>query len=85
MPADGETSLSPNAPIEVNAQGRFYGRSFNQDPVGGKYMPGTYGARMTIVFHELAHHLNIPGFRPDGIDVGQSMKNTTLLLQHCVF
>lgn len=85
VPFDAQTSSNPKAPIEVNSQGRFYAGSQNQDPVGGKYQPGTYGARMTILFHELSHKLNIPGFLNDAFSPAQSERNTQLLLQHCIF
>lgn len=84
-PPDAQTGGGPKAPIEVVAQGRFYAHSVNGDPVAGRYQPGSWGARMTILFHELSHHLNIPGFLDDGFSVRQSMKNTELLLQHCIF
>ena len=88
---DGMTSADPKIPIEVVAQGRFYYQAFNQNTVGRldeqfpQYDPGTYGARLVILFHELAHKLKIPQFLSDGLSVQQSMKNTDLLLQHCVF
>jgi len=83
-PPDAATQEDPKAPIRVNITGRFYAASINQDLVGGKYRPGTTGARKVIMLHELAHKLNIPGFVSDGWDAGvQSMKNTQLLMDHC--
>jgi hypothetical protein len=83
-PADGQTSSNPKAPIEVVAQGRFYTNSVRGDPIFG-YQPGSWGARMTILLHELSHKLNIPKFLNDGFSIPQSETNTQLLLQHCIF
>ena len=83
---DASTTPDPKTPIFVNAQGHFYANSVNQEPLAGRYLPGTYGARMTILLHEIAHKLNIPGFANDGmLHQGQSEINTQLLLQHCFF
>ena len=83
-PADGQTSTNPRAPIEVVAQGRFYANSARGDSLYG-YQPGSWGARMTILLHELAHKLNIPKILQDSFSIPQSEKNTQLLLQHCIF
>ena len=84
----GFTSSRPNSPISVSSSGPFYARS-GQTLVGAPYKAGTYGARITILLHELAHQLNIPGFVDDGslsdLSGVKSANNTKLLLQHCIF
>jgi len=82
----GSTSGKPGSPIFVASGGGFYAAGGGS--VGG-FAAGTYGARMTILFHELSHQLNIPGFVNDGgLDTAaanRSLANTQLLLQHCIF
>ena len=85
-PPDARTDDFPSSPIYVNDKGRFYSDSDNQLPVGDVYPPGSPGARMTILLHELAHKVQPPGITHDGaVDSppGESEKNTQKVLKNC--
>lgn len=52
------------SPIYVNTKGAFY-----ENPVApdvGPYQPGSFGARMVILLHELGHKVSPPGFDNGG-------------------
>jgi hypothetical protein len=57
----GKTLGTPTPPISINIKGPFYGSNHDAPPVGG-YQAGTFGARMFIFVHELAHKVLAPGF-----------------------
>src|ERR1700686_1164605 len=85
-PADAKTDEWPSSPIFVNDKGRFYATSQNGLSVGDVYPPGSLGARMVIVLHELAHKVHPEGITHDGsLDstVGASEKNTQKVIEHC--
>jgi len=83
--ADAITTSSPQSPISVSSIGRFYPDSANQLLVGGKFAPGSFGAQMVILFHELGHKINPPGFTNDSVyDPGASEKNTRLVIDNCL-
>jgi RHS repeat-associated protein len=85
-PADATTDDFPSSPILVNDKGRFYSDSQNQLLVGGVYPPGSVGARMVILLHELAHKIQPPGITHDGAldsSPGASDKNTDRVIEHC--
>jgi hypothetical protein len=81
----GGSTGEPGSPINVSSGGAFYASGGGS--IGG-FAAGTYGARMTIILHELAHQLFIPGFVDDGgLDTAaaeRSINNTSLLRQHCL-
>jgi RHS repeat-associated protein len=87
--ADAHTDDAPKSVIYVNPKGRFYKDSNNQLPLGGKYTPGSFEARMVIFFHELGHQMHAPGIVPDGgplgitADTRASDKNTQAVIEHC--
>lgn len=73
------------APIEVDRWGRFYSDSNNGNWVG-VYKPGTLGARMVILLHELAYKVMPPGFTHDGRltdPPSASEGNTVRVVDHC--
>lgn len=75
---------SPGSPINVNSLGRFYTSRYNQGSIGDLYRPGTPGAQLTILLHELAHQILPPGFVGDDASTADaSDNNTLLLLKHC--
>jgi RHS repeat-associated protein len=86
----GQTPDDPFSAIQINTNGAFYSESPfavghegpKRDPV---YYSGTFGARMVILMHELAHKIGLPNgeFPDDGIDVAQSEKNTLKIIQLC--
>jgi RHS repeat-associated protein len=82
----GDTTENLGTPIEVNRRGPFYSTSpYN---VGGPpghpvYRSGSFGARMVILLHELAHKVMPPEFTPDALSTAASVKNTELVIQHC--
>jgi hypothetical protein len=78
---DAWTSTAPADPIYVSSNGRFYSDSLNGLPVGGVFEPGSQGARMIILLHELAHKVGI--IPSDGFSDKQSMENTETVMQHC--
>jgi RHS repeat-associated protein len=85
-PPDAHTDDFPSSPILVNDKGRFYSDSQNGLLIGGVYPPGSDGARMVILLHELAHKVVPPGFTHDGAldsPPGESDKNTDRVLEHC--
>ena len=76
----------PSDPIYVVPNGRFYSNSISGNPVGDSFEPGSYGAQMTILLHELAHKVNIippDGVLANGAPPNQSELNTTAVLNHC--
>ena len=90
--ADAETPQGPAGPITVFPDGRFYPDSKNGIPVGavcnyvtgdctGGYQPGSYGARMIILLHELAHKVNL--VPSDRLSTSQSDINTQTVMQNC--
>jgi RHS repeat-associated protein len=87
--ADAWTGPAPTDPIVVDRHGRFYPDSNNGNDVG-PFRPGTYGARMTILLHELAHKVLPPGFISNddpilgGAKPGTSEKNTETVIAHCL-
>jgi hypothetical protein len=84
---DSGTPQGPFGPITVYPDERFYSAqcSKNNLPVGGVYQPGSYGARMIILLHELAHKVYL--VRPDGPlsegPTNQSELNTKIAMGHC--
>jgi hypothetical protein len=58
--------------------------SANQLQVADAFNPGSFGARMVILLHELAHKINPPGFKDDAFSVRDSEKNTQLIMDHCL-
>jgi len=91
--ADADTPEGPAGPITVYSDGRFYPDSNNGIPVGalcsyrtgsctGGYQPGSYGARMIILLHELAHKLYLIPAEKLG-DTIASGNNTQAVMQHC--
>ena len=80
--ADAQTTNDPRSPIEVNSRGRFYASSDNQLPLVG-YDPGSYGARMDILFHELAHKVQPPSIVDDKFSTAESDKNAKTVADHC--
>ena len=87
--ADAWTGPAPMDPIVVDRHGRFYPDSNNGYDVG-PFRPGTYGARMIILLHELAHKVLPPGFISNddpvlgGAKPGTSEKNTETVTAHCL-
>jgi len=81
-PSVGGKTLSGNttSPIEVNANGSFYA-SNRGAPNYGPYSPGTFGARMVILLHELAHKVLALGF--DNSLFENEEKNNGLVLHYC--
>jgi RHS repeat-associated protein len=93
--ADAGTPEGPLGPITVFPDGRFYANSKSAIPVGavcnyavgasscsGGYQPGSYGARMIILLHELAHKVYL--IDPDGfLDTTKSDANTQTVMKHC--
>ena len=90
---DADTPQGPNGAITVYSDGRFYPNSTSGIPVGaicnrvtgnctGGYRPGSYGAQMILLLHELAHKvLLVP---PENLgDTKQSDANTQTVMQHC--
>jgi hypothetical protein len=49
--------------------------------------PGSFGAEMVILLHELGHKVNPPGFRNDDLTVPNYVKvseqNTQLVMDNC--
>jgi RHS repeat-associated protein len=83
-PNEGGTTRSDrSSPIFVNSRGSFYASS----PYSyGGFPPGSFGARMVILLHELAHKVMPPGFTRDGrLDdpANASEKNTQRVVDHC--
>jgi RHS repeat-associated protein len=86
----GQTPSDASSPIEINTNGAFYSESPfavghegpMRDPV---YYSGTFGARMVILMHELAHKIGLPyeEFPLDQFDQNQSEKNTLKIIQLC--
>jgi RHS repeat-associated protein len=84
-----ETGHDPTSPIWLNTNGTFYSESPfavghegpMRDPV---YFSGTFGARMVILMHELAHKIGLPNaeFPDDGLGSG-SEQNTLKIIQLC--
>jgi RHS repeat-associated protein len=89
---DASTSPDPTSPIYVSPNGRFYPGSLSGIPVGavcnydtgdctGGFQPGTSGAQMIILFHEVAHKVGlIPSDRYSSL---QSDKNIQTVMGHC--
>jgi RHS repeat-associated protein len=85
----GETGHDPTSPIRINTNGMFYSESPfavghegpMRDPV---YYSGTFGARMVILMHELAHKIGLPNeeFPDDALGPG-SEQNTLKIIQLC--
>jgi hypothetical protein len=77
---DAQTAPGPG-PIEVYTNGRFWPIQYSANglPVGGVFPPGSYGAQMIILFHELAHKV---GLIPDDWTAG-SENNTQTVMKHC--
>jgi len=96
---DASTPAGPAGAITVRPDERFYPDRYSKSgiPVGGVpdhdgnysggYEPGSYGARMIILLHELAHKVFDPSdFPNDGkIDArtDQSEINTQTVMKHC--
>ena len=91
--SDADTPQGPAGPITVFPNGRFYPNSTNANPVGavcnysfggctGGYQPGSHGARMIILLHELAHKVNLIDAEKLG-DTRTSDDNTQKVMQHC--
>ena len=66
----GDTTNDPRSPIEINTEGPFYptspyavGHNPDHTPI---YPPGSFGAQMVILLHELAHKVMPQGFSSDG-------------------
>jgi len=78
---DAWTSSGPTAPIYVSPNGRFYENSLSGLSVGGVFSPGSYGAQMIILFHELAHKVDL--IPSDALSPLQSDKNTQTVMGHC--
>lgn len=83
----GDTNEDPESPIFVNTKGPFdnispfsIGHTASMKPI---YDPGSFGARMVILLHELAHKVHAPGIANDRLSPGDSEKNTRLVIQHC--
>ena len=84
---DASTFAGPAGPITIAPDERFYPIQYSKNglPIGGAYQPGSYGARMTILLHELAHKVNlIPNDGPlsEGPS-NQSDINTQNVMTHC--
>jgi RHS repeat-associated protein len=80
--ADADTAPDPNSPITVYPDGRFYPDSKSGIPIGGVFPPGSHGARMIILLHELAHKV-FPDFPDDSLSSADSDKNTKTVMDHC--
>ena len=81
-PSVGASTMAGDAksPINVNPNGAFYNGPVA--PTVGPYQPGSFGARMTILIHELAHKVLAPGMDNRPV-IENSNANTQLVLQHC--
>jgi RHS repeat-associated protein len=84
---DADTRQGPEGPITVAPDERFYTVQYSKKniPVGGVYSPGSFGARMILLLHELAHKVNL--VPPDGplaeAPLNQSDINTENVMKHC--
>jgi len=91
---DADTFPDSTSPITVYSDGRFFPDSKSGWPVGaipdadgnpsGGYPPGSYGAQMIILLHELAHKVHlIPDDNKYDSPPGQSDKNTQTVMDYC--
>jgi hypothetical protein len=78
---DAWTSQGPTGPIYVSPNGRFWPGSLSGLPVGGVFAPGSYGAQLIILFHELAHKVDL--IPSDAFSTLQSDKNTQTVMGFC--
>jgi RHS repeat-associated protein len=85
----GDTNEYPASALWINVDGPFYSQSWygvGHNPDNSVvYEPGTFGAQMTILIHELAHKVMPNGFTPDnwGTPSNASQENTDQVIKHC--